>query len=231
MTRWMLCGAALMMALAQAARATPITVANADFEDPILAAGAYFQITSGSVPNWSANDPNIYVLKGAEFGLGATASNVAFLEPNANPSVATQIVYQVLGEIVRAGTYKLTVDAGHSTSYGSVDVATDAIIGFGHFNPDTSSYAELQVDTVASSLMPNGSLSSISMTMNISSGSAYLGESLVVVLASPYQSAGMCNVSFDNVSVDYVGIPEPSSLTLVAAGIAGLLCYAWRKRR
>ena len=26
-------------------------------------------------------------------------------------------------------------------------------------------------------------------------------------------------------------IPEPSTLALLAAGLAGLLCYAWRKRK
>ncbi len=29
----------------------------------------------------------------------------------------------------------------------------------------------------------------------------------------------------------YVAIPEPGTLALLAAGLAGLLCYAWRKRR
>ena len=33
----------------------------------------------------------------------------------------------------------------------------------------------------------------------------------------------------DKVSV--TGTPEPGTLALLAAGLAGLLCYAWRKRR
>ncbi len=27
------------------------------------------------------------------------------------------------------------------------------------------------------------------------------------------------------------GVPEPGTLALLAAGLAGLLCYAWRKRK
>jgi len=33
------------------------------------------------------------------------------------------------------------------------------------------------------------------------------------------------------IQVDGTVIPEPSTLVLLAAGLVGLLCYAWRKRR
>jgi hypothetical protein len=38
-------------------------------------------------------------------------------------------------------------------------------------------------------------------------------------------------VYLDNVSVNESAVPEPSTLAVLAAGLAGLLCYAWRKRR
>ncbi|MBN1395855.1 MAG: PEP-CTERM sorting domain-containing protein [Pirellulales bacterium] len=37
------------------------------------------------------------------------------------------------------------------------------------------------------------------------------------------------SASFDNFRMDVV--PEPSTLALLAAGLVGLLCYAWRKRK
>jgi hypothetical protein len=42
------------------------------------------------------------------------------------------------------------------------------------------------------------------------------------------------NLTLDVAAASYTGgttTPEPSTLALLAAGLAGLLCYAWRKRR
>lgn len=44
-----------------------------------------------------------------------------------------------------------------------------------------------------------------------------------------YQEAGLSEVKF--IGSVHTVTPEPSTLVLVATGIIGLLCYAWRKRK
>jgi hypothetical protein len=48
----------------------------------------------------------------------------------------------------------------------------------------------------------------------------------------PQVTTGNCDIFLDNVSVEGTQIvPEPSTLALLAAGLFGLLAYAWRKRK
>ena len=35
----------------------------------------------------------------------------------------------------------------------------------------------------------------------------------------------------DNVTLSSSPVPEPGTITLLSAGLIGLVCYAWRKRR
>ncbi len=51
-------------------------------------------------------------------------------------------------------------------------------------------------------------------------------QSMVYPVGHPY--AGQ---SFDQAFVITTTVPEPGTLVLVGCGLAGLLCYAWRKRR
>jgi hypothetical protein len=39
------------------------------------------------------------------------------------------------------------------------------------------------------------------------------------------------NIALASAGVPLTPVPEPSTLALLAAGLAGLLAYAWRKRR
>jgi hypothetical protein len=47
-------------------------------------------------------------------------------------------------------------------------------------------------------------------------------------LALPPGGAGL---SIDGMGLSVSIVPEPGTLALLAAGLLGLLCYAWRKRK
>lgn len=235
MTRFAILSATVLM-VAQAASASVLHVENNGFESPNLAAfyvanpGEYAHIARGIVSGWTSNSDNTYGIDAANFGFasGVEGLNVAFLEPGAD-GATTQIVYEILNDTVQAGTYTLTVGAGHSSTYNA-GIAADAKIGFNSYNTSSTAFSELKVDTVASSLMPTGSLSDSSVTLNVSADNPHLGEKLVVILAAIAPASGVTNVSFDNVRVDFTAVPEPSAMLLGTLGAFGLLAYAWRRR-
>jgi hypothetical protein len=63
--------------------------------------------------------------------------------------------------------------------------------------------------------------------------SADVGKDLWVAFHDTNADDDLNNLTLDVASASFTGgtIPEPSTLALLAAGLAGLLCYAWRKRR
>jgi hypothetical protein len=54
-------------------------------------------------------------------------------------------------------------------------------------------------------------------------------STVYVALGESMHSGGTVTAVVDNFQIE--GVPEPGTLALLAAGLAGLLCYAWRKRR
>ena len=55
------------------------------------------------------------------------------------------------------------------------------------------------------------------------------GHTLKVWFGEPIVSSGNQQFIVDNVRVTET--PEPSTMVLLATGLLGLLCYAWRRRR
>ena len=97
---------------------------------------------------------------------------------------------------------------------------------------------------VTLSIVPNGSgyLFEANGTTIFNSTTALDSNSAAVGLtaALPYyvmtwgdgeQDLNTVSIRADNFGVPPAGIPEPGTLALLAAGVAGLACYGWRKRK
>ncbi len=68
----------------------------------------------------------------------------------------------------------------------------------------------------------------------IASWLGYIGDqfwSNTVLSSADRNSVGSYLQTQYGISGSYVGVPEPSTLVLLGAGLLGLLCYAWRKRK
>ncbi len=64
--------------------------------------------------------------------------------------------------------------------------------------------------------------------VTITPAAQYIGQTMTLVMIDQ-NNGGWGWTNLDTVSIPTV--PEPGTLALLAAGLVGLLCYAWRKRR
>ena len=65
-----------------------------------------------------------------------------------------------------------------------------------------------------------------SMTYTVTTGASQAAGNLEIY----FESKAM-QLAFDNVSLSYSVVPEPSAIALLVSGLIGLAAYAWRRRR
>jgi hypothetical protein len=138
-----------------------------------------------------------------------------------------QTLYQanpVLGYLQAGMTYTVTVDAGKVLGQKFEGVYP------GFADPDAG--GEIGNASLDSWFTTDGTFQQVSYSFNsdsiIDNNTFYAGDRLAVLI-----DFGGGGAVVDNVSVTAVPttVPEPSTLALLAAGMIGLLAYAWRKRK
>ena len=83
------------------------------------------------------------------------------------------------------------------------------------------------VDT--GTLLASGTNTFADTSANVLVSSGLAGHTFDMVILHVEYTGGLSGVAVDNLVFDQ--IPEPGTLALLAAGLMGLLAYAWRKRR
>jgi hypothetical protein len=208
-----------------------IAITNAGFEDPALAdngvvASVNNWILSGdsSAAVWTWNPKAIHYAQGGDGTLtGGDGQNVAeiFVGTDAAPGY----LYQELATTLEAGkAYTLTVAYGASTC--NTLQGGPVLLGIGTSAMPIGSYlAETAVDGSGNAM---NQLVDATVTFTATADNGHLGESLRIYVANA--GSNIC-LDFDNLRLSSAAVPEPGALAVLATGVIGLLCYAWRKHR
>ena len=214
------------------AQAAPITINNYSFEN----ATGYGAQKSG-VSSWTADQhtaaptsSNADVINATANGYsGADGSNVMMLNLDVGSTVtlaaATSWVSSVsLGNFAASTSYTLTVGVGMQ---GGRQAARSAVIAFGT-NGTLASVVTSQAIAVSSL---TSTLQNITLTLDTSVFSGLVNQNIVVFLEQ-YAPAGLQygnSVAFDNVRLDTLAVPEPTTWALLAFSLTSVVVF--RRRR
>jgi hypothetical protein len=208
------------LALAGSAKASPLTVLNASFEN-LSPGGLPFGCGPGCaysidvIPDWVTTDTSAT----GQFQPNATYFNLPLPDGNvlAYSNIAGATISQALGDTLVAGTlYTLQIDIGNRLDGLYVQplvqlFAGNTLIATGSAVNPTSGNFDTSVALYASPI-----------------GDALAGQNLRIVLTSNGPQADFDNVRLDALTI--AATPEPASFAMLGLGLIGLGGLARRKR-
>jgi len=219
--------AVLLLAASSPLVAATITVVNSDFNGVYSDAGLTTLVTAGGfastsslasptssfgfssssvyVSGWTSNAGFDTYSGGIQWNYGyGNSPNTGFLN-----GINRTMSQTLTGSTLAAGTYTLTLDVAKFQDARGFDLSASFLAGSTAL-------------TASSSTTPtptDGTLLTRSYSYDVSELDPLIGQTLGLNFSTIGDTAAM----FDNVRVDFVAIPEPSSLALAALGFGAVL--------
>jgi hypothetical protein len=192
--------------LVSVANATIITINNAGFEtaNTFDAGGGTY---NHSVVGWDLDSGGFGTMLTSGFPVASTNGGVN----NAWSNGGT--ISQSLTDILAIGSYDLSVLFGDRTDTPFPTASIELWAG-----------ATL-IGLISQASVPDGTWVNGTSNIVIGGGHAALGETLEIKLIS----GGVQNL-FDDVSLNYTAVPEPSTLAIFALGLMGLASRRFKKQ-
>jgi hypothetical protein len=219
------------------AMADVITVPNGSFESPVAVGPNYFAMltegTGPSVGDWASSAAHLSGVFKNTGMYGNVITNAVGNQVAFQDGFSGAQTWQDLTATYTAGNaYTLTVGVA-----GRSDIAQPT-------NPEQMEVrlfyrdAETKAVTVAYQTVNYTDLSTSAFTdytvslPAVSGSDAWAGKTIGIQFyctwSDPLSSQYF---SLDNVRLSSAAVPEPASMAIIVTGLAGLLAYAWRKRK
>jgi hypothetical protein len=186
-----------------------LIINNAGFESPVLTDGAF---TVVFIPSWGITGGNAGVFNPQSIHITGEApegQNVGYSDAGD--------ISQVLSDALSIGDYTLQVEVGDRKDVNFPAYKVQLLAGGNLLAEDNNS------------LLPNDGFLTSTVTYTALASDANLGQSLEIRLI--HSGGSSQQIEWDDVRLDFVAIPEPSTFLLLLAGILGVLGIGWRRRR
>ncbi|MBU4270473.1 MAG: PEP-CTERM sorting domain-containing protein [Planctomycetes bacterium] len=233
------CSLALTAAVAQA---TPINlIQNGGFESPALSLASYpggSGAAAARATYWHDNGDS-----GADSGISVGSTTATATSTVPGPYLSSEYGRYPTHGGNQVGcfywylTQQLTTDGSTPFTFGAAgDVLDVSLYQIRQLGGEQKLQIQLRADSLggptlgASTIWSTGTAAPDGVwnrTFGYTAVAGDVGRPLWLRLDNTTHA----NLSIDDVTVSFTPIPEPSTLALLAAGLLGLLCYAWRKRR